>query len=234
MAIENSAATVQGRSLGYRLSVVLVPFLYSLASRLLFATCRLRHHGLEHRRLCERPGPYIAAFWHYSVLNILHLQHIDERRWVAMVSGSTDAEYVARVLALHGCETVRGSRHKGGLAALKTMVTAMGRGLNGAIVADGSQGPARVVQAGVVLLAAKAGAPILPVAVAADRYWAFGSWDRTMLPKPFARLDVRYGEPLRVEADLSAERLEELRGELEKRLNGLYAEAWAAQGRTAH
>jgi lysophospholipid acyltransferase (LPLAT)-like uncharacterized protein len=222
------------RSLGYRLSLLLVPVFYGLASRLLFATCRLRQHGIEHRLSCERPGPYIAAFWHYAVLNILHFQRIDQRNWVAMVSGSSDAEYVSRVLARHGCETVRGSRHKGGLAALKQMVTAMGRGLNGAIVADGSQGPARVVQAGVILLASRAGAPILPVAVAADRYWAFGSWDRTMLPKPFARLDVRYGEPLAVPADLSAERLDGLRQELEKRLNRLYEEAWAARGRHEH
>jgi lysophospholipid acyltransferase (LPLAT)-like uncharacterized protein len=222
------------RSFGYRLSLLLIPGLYGVMSRLLFATCRLRQHGLEHRRLCERPGPYLAAFWHYAVLNILHLQRLDARSWVAMVSGSNDAEYVSRVLARHGCETVRGSRHKGGLAALRKMVAAVGRGLNGAIVADGSQGPARVAQAGVILLAARTGTPILPVVVAADRYWAFGSWDRTMLPKPFARLDVRYGEPLAVPADLSAERLEGLRRELEKRLNGLYQEAWAARGRIVH
>lgn len=221
----------EGALWGYRLSLLLIPGLYCLASRLLFATCRFRYHGLEHERRCGRPGPYIAAFWHYSVLNVLNLHRIDEKSWVAMVSGSRDAEYLARVLARHGCETVRGSRHKGGLAALKKMVASMRRGLNGAIVADGSQGPARVAQGGAVLLASKTGAPILPMVVAADRCWTFGSWDRTMLPKPFAKLDVWYGEPLAVPPCLSAQRLEELRLELGKRLNALYEEAWTVWGR---
>jgi lysophospholipid acyltransferase (LPLAT)-like uncharacterized protein len=219
---------------GYRLSLTVVPRAYVMASRLLYATCRLRQHGLEHLRRSEQPGPFIAAFWHYNVLNIIHLQRSYGKNSVAMVSGSRDAEYVARALACHGFKTVRGSRHKGGLAALKKMVALMKQGLNGAIVADGSQGPARVAQAGAILLAAKTGAPIVPMLVTANRYWAFGSWDRAMLPKPFARLDLRYGEPLTVPPDLSSEGLEKLRAALENRLNGLYEEAWASWGKTEH
>jgi lysophospholipid acyltransferase (LPLAT)-like uncharacterized protein len=222
------------RSFGYRLSLVLIPVLYGLVSRLLFASCRFQYHGLAGLRRCEEQGPFIAAFWHYSVFNILHLQRIHKQGWVAMVSGSRDAEYVARVLARHGCVTVRGSRHKGGITALKEMIRQMRKGLNAAIVADGSQGPAQRVQAGAILLASKAGAPILPLVVAADRYWTFRSWDRSMLPKPFARLAVWYGEPMAVPADLTAATLEEYRLDLENRLNSLYEKAWKEQGRKAH
>lgn len=219
---------------GYRLSLAVGPRAYVMASRLLYATCRLRRHDLKHLRQAEQPGPFIAAFWHYDVFNIAHLLRAYGKNSVAMVSGSRDGEYVARVLALLGFETVRGSRHKGGLAALKKMMAVMKRGLNGAVVVDGSQGPVRVAQAGAVLLAARTGAPIVPMLAAADRYWAFPSWDRTILPKPFARLDLRFGEPLFVPVDLSAERLETLRAELETRLNGLYEEAWAAWGKSVH
>jgi lysophospholipid acyltransferase (LPLAT)-like uncharacterized protein len=222
------------RSFGYRLSLVLIPALYGLMSRLLFASCRFQYHGRASLRRCEEQGPFIAAFWHYSVFNILHLQRIHEQGWVAMVSGSRDAEYVARVLARHDCMTVRGSRHKGGIAALKEMIKRMRQGLNAAIVADGSQGPARRAQAGAILLASKAGVPVLPLVVAADRYWTFRSWDRSMLPKPFARLAVWYGEPMAVPADLSAGKLEEYRLDLESSLNSLYEKAWEGQGRKEH
>ena len=43
-----------------------------------------------------------------------------------------------------------------------------------------------------------AGAMILPVAARTDRAWWFDSWDRFCLPKPFARVEVVYGEPFAV------------------------------------
>jgi lysophospholipid acyltransferase (LPLAT)-like uncharacterized protein len=217
-----------------RLALVLVPWLYTIFSRLLFASCRIEYHGSTNLRKCEERGPFIAAFWHYSVFNILHLHRVHEKGWVAMVSGSTDAEYVSRVLARHGCVTVRGSRHKGGSAALRKMIERMRQGLNGAIVADGSQGPARRVQAGIILLASKGSVPILPLVIAADRYWKFGSWDRSILPKPFSRLAVWYGEPMTVEADLSGGKLEGYRLDLENRLNFLYQKGWETMGRQEH
>lgn len=221
-------------SLENRLTLSLVPAVYGCLSRLLFASCRFEHHGWTNLSRCETRGAFIAAFWHYCVFNILHLQRVHERDWVAMVSGSRDAEYVARVLARHGCVTVRGSRHKGGIAALRKMTGHIQQGLNAAIVADGSQGPARRAQAGAILLASKTGAPILPLVVTADRYWTFGSWDRSMLPKPFARLAVWYGEPLSVPGELSAGMLEGCRLDLEQRLNLLYDQAWKEKGRKEH
>lgn len=221
--------------LGQRLAFWLVPLVYTMLIRLLFATCRVRVIGDEHRRWCHsRPTPFIAAFWHYSVFVVIELSRDRGKGWAAMVSASDDAEYVARLLERQGGVTVRGSRNRSGVRALKGLIDLMRQGYNAAIVADGSQGPPRVMQAGALLLAAKSGAPILPVAVAADRYWAFRSWDRTVLPKPFARLALCYGEPLTMPADREGEGLEAYRLELETRLNRLYDLAWREVGRPGH
>ena len=83
-------------------------------------------------------------------------------------------------------------------------------------------------------MASKSGAPILPMAVAADRYWAFRSWDRTLLPKPFARLDLWYGDPMIVPEKAGAEAIEHCRLEMEHRLNALYAKAWGTFGKDGH
>jgi len=216
----------------YRLLLVVVPWLYAGLSRVLFATCRVRVHGAENLERCE--AKCVAVFWHYSVFPIIAVNRGRNRGWAAMVSASDDAEFVARILARQGVVSVRGSRHRGGLAALKGLIGLMHQGYNAVIVADGSQGPARVMQAGAVLLASKSVAPILPMAVAADRYWAFRSWDRTLLPKPFARLDLWYGEPLTVPEKAGAEEIERYRLEMEQRLNGLYAQAWRELGKSGH
>ncbi|HIJ91703.1 MAG: lysophospholipid acyltransferase family protein, partial [Desulfobulbaceae bacterium] len=217
---------------GYRLLLVVVPWLYAGLSRLLFATCRVREHGRENLDRCQmQDKPFVALFWHYSVFAAVALVSGRGRGWAAMVSASKDAEFVARILARQGVVAVRGSRNRGGLAALKGLIGLMDNGNNAAIVGDGSQGPPRVMQAGALLLASRSGAPILPLAVAADRYWAFGSWDRTLLPKPFARLHLWYGEPMTVPEKAGSEELERCRLEMEGRLNNLYAQAWGEFGK---
>ncbi|MCX5863518.1 MAG: lysophospholipid acyltransferase family protein [Deltaproteobacteria bacterium] len=216
----------------YRLLLVVVPWLYAGVSRVLFATCRVRVHGAENLERCE--AKCVAVFWHYSVFPIIAVNRGRDRGWAAMVSASDDAEFVARILARQGVVSVRGSRHRGGLAALKGLIGLMHQGYNAVIVADGSKGPAKVMQAGAILLASKSAAPILPMAVAADRYWVFRSWDRTLLPKPFARLDLWYGEPMIVPEKAGAEEIERCRLEMEQRLNGLYAQAWAELGKSGH
>lgn len=110
----------------------------------------------------------------------------------------------------------------------------MREGRNAALVADGSQGPARVVQAGSIVLSSRTGAPILPMLWSCNRYKRFGSWDGTVLPYPFSRIEFFYGEPLTVPPEIRSEEVERYRLILEKRLNDLYDRAWKQQGRSEH
>lgn len=217
-----------------RASLVLAPPLYRLITNLLFATCRHEQHGDEHyQRLLASGQPFIVCFWHYSLALSIH--HNSEEDWVAMVSASSDAEYVSRILQGMGFITVRGSRGKGGLSALKEMMAVIKeQGRKAAIVADGSQGPPLKVQAGVILLASKTGIPIVPFAGGANRYWAFRSWDRTILPKPFARVSAYFDTPMLVPANIKAQELEHYRLQLENQMLTLYRKAWGLFGISDH
>jgi lysophospholipid acyltransferase (LPLAT)-like uncharacterized protein len=217
----------------YQVSLKAVPFLFVGLIRTWFATCRLKVHGQEVMdRLKDAGTPVIGSFWHYGVLYVLYF--FRDESGVAMVSASRDGEYISRIVERLGNETVRGSRKKGGMQAIMKLIRAVRDGRNAILVADGSQGPARIVQAGSLLLAAKTGVPILPLAWSCNRYKRFGSWDGTALPLPFSRIDFFYGEPLLVPPTLTDEQLEEYRLELEKRLNDLYTQAWALQGKAEH
>jgi len=217
----------------YRLSLSLVPPIYLGLTALWFATFRVREHGRDYFRNCAAQGPFIATIWHYSIFYSIH--RMKGKKWVAMVSGSKDAEYISRLMEAMGFAAVRGSRGKGGLKALRSMEVLMQEeGRSAAIIADGSQGPPRQVQAGAILLASRSGAPIVPSAWAADRYFKFKSWDRTLLPKPFAKIVLCYGEPMLVPKGIKAKDIEKYRLELEQRLNGLYRQAWQELGMAGH
>lgn len=222
------------KKFGNRLSLVLVPWLYRLLAALLFGSCRIRYcGGYQALRERVRQGrPVVVSFWHYGVLFICHARLAG--KWVAMVSASRDGEYIARILEGLGVKAVRGSRNRGGVGALKGMIAAMQEGRCAAIVADGSQGPARQAQPGAVLLASRSGCPMVPVSWSAERYWSFRSWDRTILPKPFARITIWIGEPIPVPSGVKSDGVEPYRVQLEQALNETYVAAWREVGREGH
>lgn len=102
------------------------------------------------------------------------------------------------------------------------------------LVADGSQGPARIAQAGPLLLAGKSGGIVLPMAYSASCYITFKTWDRLILPKPFSTIDVFYGKPFMIPNEVKAGDLEDYRPKLENSLNVLYEEAWSLHGKKEH
>ncbi len=217
----------------YRCSLVVAPAVVHGLLRVWFGTCRVKVRGDGSlREFVEGGGKGIAAFWHYSFLFLFSF--FRTFRAAVMVSGSRDGEYIARLAQLMGQVPVRGSSNRGGVRALRDMIAKLRSGLNGAVVADGSQGPARKAQPGCILMASKTGMPIFPVAWAADRVVFFNSWDRTAVPLPFARIVVRVGEPIWVPADIDADQVEMFRRELEYRLNRVYQAAWHEVGRRAH
>jgi lysophospholipid acyltransferase (LPLAT)-like uncharacterized protein len=217
----------------YRISLRIIPFLYVFITSLLFLTCRIKTHGKEFRsQLDSQNVPIIASFWHYTIFYVFYYLRKDSA--VVMVSASKDGEYINRVAQKLGFTTARGSRKKGGMQAIKSLIRNMRAGRNAGIVADGSQGPARVVQAGSIVLASRTAAPILPMVWSCDRYKRFGSWDGTALPLPFSKIDFFYGEPVIVPPKIKSEEFEQYRLLLEERLNDLYTKAWALQNKTEH
>jgi hypothetical protein len=85
-----------------------------------------------------------------------------------------------------------------------------------AIVPDGPRGPARRLQGGIVSLAATTGAPIVPVGVAVRPARRLASWDRFMVPAPFARCAVVFGGLVEVK---SPDDREEARARAERALD---------------
>lgn len=137
----------------------------------------------------------IYMLWHRNLL-ILTLQRIDHGAAV-MVSSSKDGELIAGPLSELGYTPVRGSSTRQGSRAMLEMIKASKTG-SLAITPDGPKGPVYAIHPGVFQIALLAKIPIVPIAVHADREWLFNSWDKFRFPKPFARIDVVYSDPIEV------------------------------------
>ncbi len=217
----------------YRVSLYIIPTMFVCLARILFFTCRVRVHGRKHRdSLVERGVPIVGSTWHYAIIYVLY--YMRKESGVAMVSTSRDGEYVNRIVQKIGFASVRGSRNRGGMRAMKALIAHVRQGRNAALVADGSQGPARVAQAGSIVIASHTSAAVLPMLWSCSRYKRFASWDGTVLPFPFSRIDFFYGEAFDVPSKIKSEEIEEYRLLLEDRLNELYTQSWGLYSKKEH
>jgi len=203
-------------------SMPFLPYLAAAALRLIHRSCRFEIIGEENFRVSEETKG-IAAFWHFCYPSILYF--FRDQGYLTIISRSRDGEFAARMVKKLGYFPFRGSPGKGGAAALKGIISAFRDGPGGGFVVDGSQGPAQVAQKGLLLLAIYSGCPIFPVSISADRCWRFRTWDRTLLPKPFARVTVAFGPAMRLDRGCSAAQIEERRAQLERTLNEITLQA---------
>ena len=207
----------------------LIPPSAALLIRFLMSTCRVvKVFGREREsdiprksytkssiKSCRRS---IYVTWHQRMSYFFYL--FGSRHLTVMISRSRDGEYAARMAGWLGFKSVRGSSTRGGLWAFREMIKRAGNGdETPGILADGPHGPARVVKKGAVVMARSLGSSIIPVVWGADRCWVFNSWDRYLLPKPFARVVIYYAEPVSVSSSARGEELEACRRLLEERLN---------------
>ena len=225
--MDTETANIHEKSKKRRSIAEYMPFLPALAAafvRLIHRTCRFTILGEEHYLAAlARGGPAIAAFWHFAYPCVMY--QFRDKGYLTIVSRSRDGELAARITERLGYSTFRGSPGKGGVAALKGIISAFLKAPGGGFVADGSQGPARVAQKGLLVLALHSGCPIMPVSMAANPCWLFRSWDKTVLAKPFARIALAFGPLMYVERGASPEKMEEYRMRLEDVLNEITQQA---------
>lgn len=208
------------------LLVVTAPYLISSALWLLGKAVRIRFVNAEMLfARWQRGEQVIMAFWHDRavMMPIAYRGH----KLCIMNSQHRDGEIATRALARWGIRSVRGSATRGGVAGFMQLVNAFRDGYDLAVVPDGPRGPRHVVKPGIIHLARATGAPIVPVTYAATRKRHLRSWDRLVIPLPFARVLYLAGEPLEVPRNTTDQELEAKRQMLEARLNQITERAEA-------
>jgi len=165
----------------------------------------------------------ILVTWHGRTL--IPVFHLRNRGIVTVVSPSRDGEIQYRVFRRFGWDAVRGSSARGALQATLGAVRHLRAGRTLALAPDGPKGPAEIAQPGALFLAVKSGCPLVPAGVSAWPSWRLKSWDSYMVPRPFSRAVIVYGEPIRLDRDASPEDLREATERLNAALGSLRARA---------
>lgn len=143
------------------------------------------------------PGAaYVLVSWHDALLPVLW--HHRALGIAAVVSEARDGQYLARLAERLGFAIIPGSSTRGGRRALLGAIRALRAGTPVGVTPDGPRGPRREVKPGAIAAAAAGEVPILPVHAEARPAWRAASWDRFLVPGPFASVRLAYGEPFRV------------------------------------
>lgn len=188
--------------------------------RLVWHTCRWTIiDGDPPRELLIARRPVIIALWHGRLFMAPYMFGGDTRYFYAMISNHRDGRMISSVVRFLGVGTVSGSTSRGGLAALRQAIRVLKDGNLLGITPDGPRGPRMRASEGIVALARHTGAPIFPVSYSTSRRKVLGSWDRFVVPMPFCRGVVVWGQAITVDPDADAESLERARRAVENALN---------------
>jgi lysophospholipid acyltransferase (LPLAT)-like uncharacterized protein len=196
---------------GYRLLQVLVRTLrYEVNDRA----------AIVHQPVTEN---FIGCFWHNRLLIFSHIlkRFTPNRHGAALISASRDGDYLAQAIRLFGFDVVRGSSSRMGATALLQLSEVLSSGGDVVITPDGPRGPVYELGPGMVFLAQKTGAAVLPMNLEYSSCWRLKTWDRFIIPRPFSKVRVIFGEPVRVSATNTAEEFEAERLRLQNEMMSL-------------
>ncbi|RKZ07058.1 hypothetical protein DRQ25_12480 [Candidatus Fermentibacteria bacterium] len=164
----------------------------------------LRLIGLFWRVRYVRFGPFRAgrarnksalfAFWHGRQLPLVHTHRNEDV--TVLVSRNKDGQYASNVLHSMGFQTVRGSSSRGGFEAVRSISVVLRNGFDAAVTPDGPRGPAQSVKSGLAHISRLGNRPLVPMGASAWPAIRLASWDRFLLPLPFARVGIVEGRPI--------------------------------------
>ena len=202
-----------------RVLIVLGFWLYRLWAR----TLRLKVEDPNGVVALVRQQPVIFAIWHNRLLMLPRVfdPTFPTRQSYGLISASRDGDLIARFIERSGYGTIRGSSSRKGVIALRQLVDTLAADGNVLVTPDGPRGPVYQTSQGLVFLAQKSGAPVVPIHMEYSSCWRLKSWDRFVVPRPFATLRAIFGTPLTVPPIENAEQFEAERLRLQNAMMSL-------------
>ena len=188
-------------------------WLIALGFRLLQIWARTLRYEIDDRLgAVGRPVKenYIGALWHNRLLIFPFVlrRFFPNRRGAALISASRDGDLLADAIKRFDFDVVRGSSSRLGASAILQLTDVLASGRDVVITPDGPRGPAYELGPGIIFLAQKSGAPVVPVNMEYSSYWRLKSWDRFILPRPFSKVRVIIGQSHHVRSTSTPEEFE--------------------------
>jgi 3-deoxy-D-manno-octulosonic-acid transferase len=204
--------------------------------RLVLCTSRVLRDPTDTDEKLFSQHPQIFAMWHGQFMMVPAIKPEKHADIAIIVSRHGDAEILANIIRRFGMRVVRGAgagnrrKDRGGATALRGALRALRDGATFALTADAPPGPARRAGEGIALLAKLSGRPIVPCAMATNRYIALNSWSAFTFNLPFSKLAIVIGDPILVPDGAGPIELEATRLAVEDGLNDVTKRAYRLVG----
>ena len=190
----------------------------------LLKTLRISEERNKQFEVLEKENKnYVLAFWHGTMLLPWYLKK--NKNFYTIISKSKDGEILSRVLTSWNYNVERGSSSKGGSEVLNVLVDKAISGSSISITPDGPRGPEKELKAGAVIIAKKAGVPLVLLGIGISKKVKLSSWDKFQIPYPFTKVSAVYSEPIFIDKDLSYQETDEMIKKASKELNSLQKQA---------
>ena len=165
----------------------------------------IRFRKVREEVLNEYKHGFVAICWHGQQL--IGFYHFRGRGYTILSSEHRDGDYSSSIMRRFGWRIVRGSSTRGAVHGLIKLLNNLRQGIPIVLTPDGPQGPIYHIEPGAIYLAQKTGTPIIPIAFAFSKAIYLNTWDKFVMPFPFCRCVVQYGEPLLITEKLDENRL---------------------------
>jgi len=209
--------------------------------RLILRTVRWTHENLD----CVEPvlageAGAVALFWHGRIpLCLATAPQWWRKSTKALISPSSDGQFIATALEMAGFPGIRISTAKKGdaqkarqaVAALREAVNHVSEGGALVVTPDGPRGPGEVIAEGSLQIAKRSGQPVFLMGIAANPAAQMKTWDQIMWAAPFGRGAVVWDGPLYVPRDADGALIEALIQDWSAKLSAATRRAEALVGR---
>jgi len=108
-----------------------------------------------------------------------------------------------------------------GASAVLELGQVLASGRDVLITPDGPRGPAYELGPGIIFLAQRTAAPVVPVNMEYSSCWRAKSWDRFIIPTPFSKVRVIIGQPQEIRSTSSDKEFERERLRLQNLMMSL-------------
>ena len=203
---------------------------------LIYLSCRKTIIGQKHANTLQNiKDTFIITIWHRSLL-LAPKTLLKSKSYASLSSNHSDGKIALIYAKLTGVTPIQGSgtgtaskkpvKDKKGAAALRKILRYLGNNKSVWLTADMPPGPAFECGRGIIAIARLSQKPILATAIRTKNEIIIEkAWDKFIIPKPFGKMVIAYGEPLWVPRDADKAKLEACRLQLEKNLNELNEKA---------
>jgi len=153
---------------------------------------------------------FVGPLCHNRLLNLplVLKRFLPNRHGAALISASRDGDLLTDAIHRFGFDVVRGSSSRLGATALLQLSDVLTNGGDVVITPDGPRGPVYELGPGIIFLAQKTAAPVVPMNMEYSSCWRVKSWDRFIIPKPFSRVRLIIGQPESIRSTSSDEEFE--------------------------